>query len=99
MGMTSVLIISNDLLHRIKDDPQFGARVFRDAAGFRVPENFRALAPYGEVISVGHMDSEQIVSVYGGRGAPLPADEVEALLKYRRNRDRKKRVAREKEGA
>lgn len=94
MGMTSVVIIPNDLIHRIKDDPEFGARLYYDIAGFPPSRNEEtSLGQYGRVISIGHTDDEQLVSVQGGRGAPLPYDEVEALWKYRRARDRKAKLA------
>ena len=99
MGLTSVVVISNDLIHRIKDDPEFGAMLYRDIAHWPHSGGDRSMGQYGRVVSVGHMGGEQIVSVQGGRGAPLPDDEVEALWKYRCARNRKaKRVAREMEG-
>lgn len=41
---------------------------------------------YGVVISVGHYDDEQIVSVHRGVGASLPLDEMEALWRFRRKK-------------
>jgi hypothetical protein len=101
MGMISVLIILNDNLHSLKRDERFGQRVYEDVSAFPRPrKEWESLGQYGRVVSVGHSSYEQIVSVTGNTGAPLPADEHEALVKYRRSRDRKaKRAAREKDGA
>lgn len=102
MGMTSILIISNDHLRMIENDEHFGRRVDSDVRTFQfaTDRDSAALGSRGAVVSVGHADSEQIVSVQHGRGAPLPLDELEALWKYRRSRDRKaKRAAKEKDGA
>lgn len=87
MGMTSVLIISNDHLHRIRDDNDFGRLVYSDVSSWPFMATESQLGSFGAVVSVGHASGEQIVSVQHGRGAPLPPDEVVALEKYRRSRE------------
>lgn len=95
MGMLSVIVIRNDHLHVIREDQDFGRKVAGAIAQFPFlhPQEYGPMRGDGFVVSVGDADYEQIVSVRNGRGAPLPADEMEALHRFRSLKERRAKRA------
>lgn len=81
MGMNSVIVALNDHLHHIRDDPDFGRKIYDAILGWPHlndrPNSF-------QVVSIGRADFEQIVGVSHNGGGPLPLTEQEAVSKERR---------------
>ena len=70
MGWNTTLMINNDLLHEIKEDPEFGRKVY-EAAAARVtsgePVRFRG----GYVIATGHNSGVCVTMTGGNCGSVL----------------------------
>lgn len=77
MGLNTVVVILNDHLHRIRDDPEFG-RKLADAIEAYPSDRYHSSTSF-RVVSMAHADYEQIVSVHGNIGAPVDSDARNAV--------------------
>jgi hypothetical protein len=94
MGMYSILVVPNDHLHSIREDAAFGEKVYGAVSQWPFyGDRYDPMRGLGRVISIGHADHEQIVTVRHGRGEVLPLDEQEALFRYRRKKELAERRA------
>lgn len=80
MGMNAVILILNDRLHNIRDDPDFGRKVADSIMGWSNPETDELRRrSLGMVISVAHADYQQLTSVAGNIGRILTEKERNAV--------------------
>jgi hypothetical protein len=78
-------MIQNDQLDSIRDDPDFGRKVYDAIVGFGNPETDELrIRSIGRVLSVAHADYQQLVSVGGNTGRVLTRDEEDAVLRVQR---------------
>jgi hypothetical protein len=76
MGFNTTVVILNDAVHEIKDDPDFGRHLHDAVLGLALPERSR-LVPSGchanaaEVIEHHHADGLKLVAVGGNTGWDL----------------------------
>lgn len=90
MGLNTVVMVLNDHLYRIRDDPQFGRKLYDAICSFPHADPFEYLHGSAKVISVAHADYDQFVRVGGNTGSVLPRDEEEAVLRVVRRKRKSK---------
>lgn len=73
MGMASVVVFMNDLIHEMRDDPSAGLRIADAIRGIYRDGKFR----YGEAVCYGHVSGHDVIvrTEYGGKRL----DHVESL--------------------
>lgn len=68
MGLNTVILILNDHLGNIEDDPEFGRKLALSISAYGLRD---WLDPRFRVISVAHADYTQIVATHGNIGAEV----------------------------
>ena len=87
MGMNTVIVVLNDLVQDIRDNPRFGREVADAVTSWPYDYDGNRVGGRGfRIISMSHALDEQLVSVSGNRGGLLPQDEREAVYKARRKK-------------
>lgn len=81
MGYNTTVVILNDAIHQIKDDPEFGKNLHDAVLGLALPEKYRSrYVPSGhhcnaaEVIEHHHADGIKLVAVGANTGWDLEVE-------------------------
>lgn len=71
MGFNSTILIRNDFLNEVKDDPEFGKKVFH--AIQHGPQKYPSPSGSFQVITVDHADSYYLIIAGGNAATPIAA--------------------------